>query len=393
MKPPNYDQLLTRLPRTFAPALNDQLRQWELLFPAEQRTLQAQFDWLAALPAGELKALFAPLAEVEDQMELPRWDARHATLTVEDTGVLARSPLYPRWRSEVGKVFARIDEGIQPSVKHYPRLLICLLPAGLPLAGQRLWAEVEKKGTWTAIEKPFGAHWPVLARAIAARPLAAGLDPLESTWIFESEARLAELQSATTATVFGWAASEALRREFSTRLNAVSRDLKAVDQTNLDLRKLEIGKLVAPVLAAQPRLREFLRSVLLSGNGSLVFPNSFVQWGASEAIRRAEPQALLACFGMRAKLKPFSSMVLFEDQHRANPTADEDDPAGSLMDALLLSQYVHLSAERQPAYQGRTLTVFAAAELDRVLLVGSKAPARWSTAGLTQFLMSWLRQD
>jgi hypothetical protein len=111
---------------------------------------------------------------------------------------------------------------------------------------------------------------------------------------------------------------------------------------------------------------------MLSGNGSLVFNNSFVQWGASEALRRAQPQFLLAGFGIRPKLKPFSSAVLFEDQHRANPVADADDPSGSLIDAEMLAQYVHLSAQRVDAYAQHGLTLFTCPELSRVLAVGSK---------------------
>ena len=323
-------------------------------------------------------------------MNLPRWGASNGGLTVEDTGVLARSPLYPRWRAEVAKVFARIDDGTAAAVKPHPRLLICVLPAGLPLSSQKLWPELEPRGAWAALDKPFGAHLAALVKALAARPPAPGLELLESTWAIEVEPRLAALADTTSLTALSWRATAAARREFLNRLNAVSRDLRSVDQTTADLRRVDLSHLLPAALTAQPRIREFLRAVLLSGNGSLVFPNSFVQWGASEALRRVQPQAFVACFGMRAKLKPFSSMVLFEDQQRSNPTPDEDDPAGSLIDALLLSQYVYLSAQRQSAYQGRTLTLLAASDLDRVLLLGPKAPAHFAADELTRFALAWL---
>ena len=38
--------LLRKLPPTFVPALNEQFRNWDLLFPAERRTISAQMDWL-----------------------------------------------------------------------------------------------------------------------------------------------------------------------------------------------------------------------------------------------------------------------------------------------------------------------------------------------------------
>jgi hypothetical protein len=178
-------------------------------------------------------------------------------------------------------------------------------------------------------------------------------------------------------------------------LNNIRRDLRSVDDTNQDLKRLDIGKYVGPAIDSRPRVREFVRGLLLSGNGSLVFPNSFVQWGASEALRRAQPQVLLASFGMRQKLKPFSSTVLFEDQHRSNPTPDEDDPAGSLVDAMMLAQYVHLASQRVSAYEGHTLTLLAASGVPRVLLLGNmrSSTGPLTADGLARLALAWLRSE
>jgi len=150
-----------------------------------------------------------------------------------------------------------------------------------------------------------------------------------------------------------------------------------------------------PAIALNPRVREFVRSVLLSGNGSLVFSNSFVEWGASEALRRVQPQALVASFGMRQKLKPFSSLVLFEDQRRSNPVPDQDDPAGSLADAVLLAEYVYLASQRVACYADHTVTLLSAVDWSRVLILGPHAPALGAPAvtpeRLTAFAVSWLR--
>jgi hypothetical protein len=145
-------------------------------------------------------------------------------------------------------------------------------------------------------------------------------------------------------------------------------------------------------------VREFIRSILLSGNGSLVFNNSFVQWSASEALRRVQPQVLVACFGIRPKLKPFSSLVLFENQNRSNPTPDQDDPSGSLIDDQMLSPYVHFTARDLPAYQEHLVTLFTCADLSQVLVLGSNAAvARFSSSGsplsteqLSNLALSWL---
>jgi hypothetical protein len=157
-------------------------------------------------------------------------------------------------------------------------------------------------------------------------------------------------------------------------------------------------------LGDRPRVREFIRKLLLSGNGSLVFNNSFTEWGAAEALLAAQPQMLVAGFGIRPKLKPFSSTVLFEDQHRNNPTQDEDDLAGSLIDGQMLSQYVYYSSQREACYQDHALTLFMCADLPRLLVLGPKEPVagleallgpltlrqKIASGDLTDFLLKWL---
>src|ERR1035437_2376942 len=106
--------LIARLPRSFGPSLNDQLAQWDLLFPAEQRQLRAQNDWLTRLPAREFEQLFQPIMDLEAKMDLPRWDPGTRGMSVTDSGILARSPYYPKWRTEAEQVFAKIDTGVGP---------------------------------------------------------------------------------------------------------------------------------------------------------------------------------------------------------------------------------------------------------------------------------------
>lgn len=390
-QPPVPADLIRRLPATFGPALRDQFRQWNLLFSAERRQIEAQLNWLSHLPREEFDRLFATLFDLEGRMALPRWNSNAAGLSVRDVGILARSPLYPQWRAEVERVFTRIDAATAPSagLTALPRLLVCVLPAGIPLPEQPLWPDLAAEGAWLSLDRPFGEMLSPFVAAIANRACVPALDQDERTWVFECDSRFTGLPGGPA---LSWVAVEAMRREFLRRLNGVQRDLRSVDQISDELRRADIHRLIPPALAANARLREFLRSLLLSGNGSLVFANSFVEWGASEALRRAQPQVMFACFGIRRKLKPFSSLVLFEDQHRANPVADQDDPAGSLVDALLLSRYVYLAAQRVACYPGHTLTLLAACDSNRVLTLGpSNAALPHSPASASDLTASTLR--
>jgi hypothetical protein len=371
MAPPSHAGLISRLPRTFGPALNDQFQRWDLLFPAEQRRLRSQLDYLEGLSATELKDLFAPVARIESRMDLPDWRPGTAGMSIQETGLLARSPLYPQWRTEVEKVFAHIEEA-SARQEVVPRLILCALPPGLPLDDHPMWPDMASSGVWVALTKPFLESEGALVASLSKRPASPGMEEIESTWVIECRRDLSAAVESSSAIEFSWDALEAVRRTFLGRFNAIHRDLHSADQTTEELRKLDISQSLDPRLGQVPRVREFIRSVLLSGNGSLVFNNSFVQWSAAEALRRVQPQVLVARFGIRPRLKPFSSMVLFEDQNRSNPIPDQDDLAGSLIDSQMLSQYVHFAAQGLQAYQDRSVTLFACAGIARILVAGKK---------------------
>ncbi len=394
--PPSAKETIGRLPRTFRPALNGKFQEWELLFPAERRSIEAQLDWLSRLPPDSFQRLFAPIVDVESRMELPGWDADAPGMSVRETGILARSPEYPRWRQEVQKVFARIDQGLEESgrIPHIPQAVLCVLPSGLPLNGQALWPELGKQGTWVPLDTNFGSMFQPLVSSLARRKLPSGVEPLESTWVLECESSLSALVGSTPATVLSWPALKKAREEFTSRLNRIARDLHSVDKTNEELAHMDMQKLLDRRIGSSPRTREFVRAIFLSGNGSILFNNSFVQWGASETLRRVQPQVLVASFGIRQKLKPFSSVVLFENQKRKNPTPDALDPAGSLVDSLILAKYVYLTAERVARPLDRRLTLMTSCDLDRILVLSPNVPApasgKLTQAELTGFLHRWL---
>ena len=80
---------------------------------------------------------------------------------------------------------------------------------------------------------------------------------------------------------------------------------------------------LAPEPGALPNpdaiVQAFVRDVLLTGNGTLFVNNTFVEWAAVQALRRAQPRLLVARYGVRDKLKPFSSLLLFSQPR----TSDE----------------------------------------------------------------------
>jgi hypothetical protein len=385
--------VLDRLPRTMAASMNEQFARIQLLFPVERRLLNGRLEWLESLDPQLFGRLFAALKSIEARMQLSPRPKDTEAFSIENTAIIARSPLYPEWRREAERVFAAIDDGAEklhpaPSV---PRLLLCVLPAGLP-PNSDPWREAPPGGIRISLERSFGEMQSGLLTAITRRNQPPELEEIEWTWIVACETRpYSELPPATLVT---WDETGQLRRTFLDRLNDVHRALHSVDQTMSALERIDLSALLPSRLTADVRLREFVRSLLLSGNGSLVINNSFVQWCASEALRRAQPQVLLASFGIRDKPKPFSSLAWFEDQSRANPTPDQPDVAGSLIDDEMLSQYVYLTARRLKPYAGHTLALFACVDR-KTALVYPPDPAKTalpelSSGALADLLLGWL---
>jgi hypothetical protein len=118
----------------------------------------------------------------------------------------------------------------------------------------------------------------------------------------------------------------------------------------------------------QPSLRKFVIDLFLSGNGAVIFSNAFVEWAAAEALRRARPRTIIARFGMRSKPKPFTSIAVFENQHKISSVPDVDDPENSAIDAVILARYVWLNACRYPE-QDQTLCVCVAEHGDSAYVI------------------------
>ena len=74
-------------------------------------------------------------------------------------------------------------------------------------------------------------------------------------------------------------------------------------------------------------MSHFQTRLLADGSGTQIFSTTFVQWGAREVLRRAQPVTLLAHFAPRQRERPMNEMLSGEDQ---NPQLD---PMGSLIDA------------------------------------------------------------
>jgi hypothetical protein len=196
-------------------------------------------------------------------------------------------------------------------------------------------------------------------------------------WILDAGRDLVETLLASgsfgpvdyAATLLSYERLTAFRDQFSHEMNTMQKDLSDADAVYARLRKVDVRPWCPPEIASVPVIREYLRSLYLSGNGALIFGNSFVEWGATEALRRARPDFLVARFGVRSKPKPFTSVAVFENPGKINPLPAVDDLSGSVLDAQVLSLYVWLAASRYNEYRSNTACVCLAESLSEAYVI------------------------
>ncbi len=415
--------LLKRLPITFLPFTQQQLREWDYLFPYERQAIEHLLLYLAGLDDAALTALFREVTQLEQKMGVRDWQFTTQEQTILNASLLARSPYYQEWRKAVQSVFDEAEQSTvawKSSDANVHRLILLVLPQPLPLEASKVWQRWQGLGHPLRLDlslsgqsrtplqtllSPAGAGATAtvpLYDVVARRAHASSSD----SWILDSGSSLVDCvlqqQPPGTAnlytTLLSYQRLSTFRDNFSREVNTMRKDLSDADAVYDRLRKADVTPWCPPEIASFPVIREFLRSLYLSGNGALIFGNSFVEWSASEAFRRARPSFVLAQFGVRSKPKPFTSVAVFENPDEINPLPSVDDLPGSSLDAQVLALYIWLAATRYDEYRRNTVCLCVAESLAQAYVIGPPEFSLWhesqpiSLDCLRTVLTEWLSQ-
>jgi hypothetical protein len=388
--------VLKRLPLTFLPFVNQQLHQWSYLFPNERQSVERLLVYVAHLNAEQSSALFQDVVELEKRMGVRQWQFSTTEQTIQNSSQLARSPYFQEWRRAVQAVFdaadrnARESHGNRENPPH--RLVLLDIPRSLSLNTATAWRR------WQGMGKPMqldlGAAEPKSSplQLLLAGTASAGGNASEGilqaarnrpavthadTWVIEAGVELIDslvagetsVTSVSNPVLLSYGRLDTCRQNFSHEMNTMRKDLADADAVFDRLRRVDISPWCPPEVAADPAVREFVRTLYLSGNGAVIFGNSFVEWAASEAFRRARPSLVVARFGVRSKPKPFTGVAVFDNPDQVNPLPAVDDFEGSAVDAQMLALYVWLAAGRYEEYQQSTVCICIAESLSQAYMV------------------------
>jgi hypothetical protein len=372
------DHLVERLPITFQPFLNQEINRWGTKFPYEQRYLENFVGFIASLSPERLADLFSGVRKVESAMGITEHQFSMREQTMREASILARSPHYLEWRQEIEGVFQQVEHSAfaeeQARASRLRRLILLIFPAVLPVDPQSVMDQWQR-GRLLRLDWPAHGHprQSIVETILKGLPGGDGecapgfLEQYVSrpgrnfadVWVLEPgtqlRALLSGLESAPPepprATLLSFDRLKAFREGVLDHIKSMARDISDADAIYAKLRSMDVSDWCPPEVGSIPAVREFIRSLFLSGNGSPLFSSSFVEWAAVEAMGHARPTVILGEFGLRNKPKPFTSVAVFENQEKATPQPPVPDPEGSAVDAVMLAYYTWLGAARFVEYQ------------------------------------------
>lgn len=378
--------LFDRLPQTFSVYSLDRIRDWNKLFPAEKRYFERLFGLLDRSSPDAVEQLFAPLREVETRMDLggSLWNTRRFTL--EHVDFLQRNRHLAEWREAIAAIFSQIDPLLDAEVARSgrARLVIVVSPMELPMGPDRMWMRIRDHGRILplALEDRAGlgdylstllSGAPRADRAPSIVDLYAAQRARDSfdAWVVEAEDPVLRLAQ----TLDGWVGLSyerlaSLRRVLMKEVNdlVTSERIPGPRQLGERLQRMNPGAL-RRAAGRDPVMQDFLQSVLLNGNGTLLINNTFVEWTTLQAIRRARPSVVVASFGIRNKVKPFSSLLIYSDQEETSPIPTQADMLGSYVDLEVFYQYIWQECGKYAEYRNNTAYLFVGTGMDALFTI------------------------
>ena len=417
-----HDEMLRRLPVTVHAFVLVDLQKWDALFPAEQRYQRTLLAHLSEQKPAELAELSSGIARVEADAALNRISERDpARFQDVAQASLRKQNLVAAWRREVDQFFQRIDPAVEARL--FPpdaprRVVLQVYGDAIAVQPEKLWGRfkatglriplrldgVRNSGDYlrTLFGVGSGANGNSGGSLFGTLGSGAGFAPADA-WIIEAHRALHDLvqKEPADARLPTGLSYERLLPYRDALMRALFSKIQSGVESPQAFAAYARGLKLAPepgiVLNPTEVVTGFVRDVLLTGNGTLFVNNTFVEWAAAQALRRAQPRLLVTRYGVRDRLKPFSSLLLFSQPRTSDVIPLVEDPLGSFIDVEQLAYYVWVHAEKSAAYRKRTLYLFLAENVPDMLAIRSDMsgaikppPAAVSLADVRATMTEWL---
>ena len=339
-------ELLRSLPLIYVPLLLREIIAYDWKLSAERLELRRQLTFLDKLPAAERTSVMRDFSALtlNPSLEKADWVNSPSSFTEQLTAWLWSSGQMERFRAGAETLAVSVERQSPAPGPSRPRLGIVLIGAGSDHVAQPLFRKLRPMGVHLSHVVPDDGRAVILEeaerRAAASRaktPARESSSPDYLHWYIDG----GPAKEMSQLTQVSYAALD------SPRALLLQHVQRAIDSGHMDpeeMRSLlarmtpsDIG--LGTSQADDPVLNHFKLSLLTEGAGAQIFATTFVQWTAREAVRRAQPETLLARYVPRQAAQTMNSML-----SGAAPMGD--DPEGSLRDADMGAYYTWLEMRR-----------------------------------------------
>jgi len=348
--------LMQQLPFHYRAVLLRELINYDWKLPAERQRLSGQLTYLGQLPKEELTLLMQGFDSLKMNPDLEKagWTANPSDTLEQITAWLWSSHQMDAFRQAADNFSSTISAAVPSRQPSQPRLGIVAIGQGVTHPGFPLFRKLRPHGVYLRGIQAQGAFDMLLAeaqrRAHGSVTNAALVEDFLHWYIDGGTA-----YPAPALTQISYAALDRVRQALLQRTQQAieSRGMgpERLRSLLVQLRPEDVGLTTSGTEQRAAVLNHFQLSLLAEGSGTQIFSTTFVQWGARECLRRAEPETLLLRFAPRQQQQPMNTML-------SGQKGSVPDAQGSMVDADMGAYYTWLNMRRLPGAEHLRFLVY-----------------------------------
>jgi hypothetical protein len=331
----DHIDLFREMPIPFLALLLRELINWDWKFPAERKELDRQFAYLSSVSPERRKLLFAPFADLKlsQQLKATDWVNAPAAFSEQLSAHLWATHQIDSFHSAAVDFFAKVTATVPDKPPPLNRLGIVTFGQSVQTNKYPLFRKLRPHGTYFRnVAAPNGLQTLIDAVSVRAATHAEAF----AHWYIDGGPTEAGDNKLTCVSYAALTPVRARLQQKMLQIFSSGTGPEAFRSLLARMRPEDLGMHEN----GNPVLSRFELSLMTEASGTQIFSTTFVQWGAREALRRAQPLTLLARFSLRQRERPMNELLA---EAKGKP---ELDPQGSIIDADMGAYYTWLNQQR-----------------------------------------------
>jgi hypothetical protein len=362
---------LNRLPVPVRASFLDRIMGWDWEFPAERYELTGQLLAFGLLTPEELRPLLQPFSNISLPPALEEMDWLNAPATFLEclTPYLWSSGQIDKYRLAAKTLIDTLSAHEEAPHTNTQRLVIFTCGKDLSAKNYPIFSKLRKHGLHaTEVDGDEAEEW---ISGVLARRNAQNSAPY-AHWFLDGGAGPARKLPSGSLVYLSYDQGEAVRLSVLKVMAQAVESGWGPELLRSRLAALTPADFRANTITTDPVLQHFIVDLFANGSGTQIYSTSFIQWGAREILRRAQPETLVVRVTARVRQRSLNEFLT-----GAQDTT-ETDCAGSLIDGDLAAYYTWLELQNLPGAPRSVFLVWLAGHR-QAFLIGPGVPRNVST--------------